>query len=89
MTDRSLQSDGPSSTAILPVGTKVIAVTNDNATDNAKRQVLKRNIDVFGVDNVIESANDCDREGAVIVHGKKIKTSKGTILTRDVCEDKR
>jgi DNA topoisomerase IA len=73
----------------LPVGTKVIAVTNESATDNAKRQVLKRNIDVFGADNVIESATDCDREGAVIVQGKKLKTSKGTILTRTVCEDKR
>jgi len=85
--DRALQVDGPKSTADLPVGTKVIAVTNQKASDNSKRQAVKRNQEVFGSENVIESAADC--EGGIVVKNKKIKTSKGTTLTRDVCEENR
>ena len=85
--DRALASDGPASKAVLPVGTKVIAVTNPNASENAQKQALKRNREVFGADHVIETAKDCT--DGDIVKGKKIKTSKGTTLTRDVCEEKR
>ena len=85
--DRALQSDGPASTALLPVGTKVIAVTNPSATENAKRQALKRNRAIFGDEHVIETIDECD--DGVVVKGKKIRTSKGTTLTRDVCVEKR
>ena len=85
--DRALQGDGPKATAELPPGSKVIAITNDRASENAKRQAIKRNIEVFGSENVIESVADC--EGGTIIPNKKIKTTKGTVLTRDVCEENR
>ena len=50
--DRALQSEGPKSTAQLPVGTRVIAVTNENASENSKRQAIRRNHEVFGSENV-------------------------------------
>jgi hypothetical protein len=81
--DRALQVDGPASTAVLPPGAKVIAVMDENASENAKRQALKRNRAVFGEENVIETAEDC--EDGTVVKGKKLKTSKGTTLTRDLC----
>ena len=80
--DRALRQDGPASTAVLPPGAKVIAVTDENASENAKRQALKRNRAVFGDENVIETADDC---GGTVLKAKKLKTSKGTTLTRDLC----
>jgi len=85
--DRALQGDGPKATAELPPGSKVIDMTKPGLSNNTKKQGLKRNIEVFGSENVIESAADC--EGGQIVKNKKIKTSKGTVLTRDVCEENR
>ena len=35
--DRALQEDGPKATAELPPGSKVIAITNPGASDNAKK----------------------------------------------------
>jgi hypothetical protein len=83
--DRALKPGGVS-TAELPVGSKVIAVTNPKASDNTKKQQMKRAIETFGEENVIKSAEDCSGQ---INKKQKITTSKGTTLVRDVCEDKR
>jgi hypothetical protein len=80
--DRALASDSGKSTAVLPVGTTVIA--KQGATDNAKKQSLKRDRAMFGKDNVVEECT-----GGTIVKSQKIKTSKGTTVIRDVCLDDR
>ncbi len=80
--DRALQSEGPASTAVLPAGDRVISSTNESESENTRRQALKRNIALFGERHVIENAEGCDGE---IVHNKRIKTSKGREVVRDVC----
>ena len=84
--DRALRNAEPS-TAQLDVGTKVIAITNPNATENAKRQQLKRARDTFGDENVIETAEDC-KDGEILKK-QKVKTNKGTTIVRDLCVDDR
>ena len=84
--DRALR-DPVQSTAQLNVGTKVIAITNPNATENAKRQQLKRARDTFGDENVIATAEDCKH--GEILKKQKVKTNKGTTITRDLCIEDR
>jgi hypothetical protein len=73
-------------TATLPVGNKVVAITNPKATENAKKQQLKRAYETFGRGNVIDTLDVC--EGTVLKK-QKITTSKGTTIIRDVCVDDR
>jgi hypothetical protein len=73
-------------TATLPVGNKVVAITNPKATDNAKKQQLKRAYETFGRDNVIDTLDVCE---GTVMKKQKIVTSKGTTLVRDVCVDDR
>ena len=84
--DRALRN-AVQSTAQLDVGTKVIAITNPNATENTKRQQLKRARDTFGDENVIETAEDCKH--GEILKKQKVKTNKGTTIVRDLCVDDR
>jgi hypothetical protein len=73
-------------TATLPVGSRVIAITNPKSSDNAKKQQLKRAYDTFGEDNVIETAEDCK---GTMLKKQKVTTNKGTVLIRDICVDDR
>ena len=57
--DRTLR-DGEGPKAILPVGTKVIGLNNDKASLNTQRTQVKRNIDVFGEENVIDMDETCE-----------------------------
>ena len=79
--DRSLRAPSVA-TAQIPVGARVVAITNANATDNAKMQQVKRARDTFGEENVIDTIDECDGE---LLKKQKIVTSKGTTIVRDLC----
>jgi hypothetical protein len=81
MKDRALRPGGIT-TVILPIGSKVIANTDTTSSANAQKQRLKRAVETFGPDNVIESSADCT---GVVMKKQKLTTSKGTTLVRDLC----
>ena len=72
----------------LEPGSKIIANTNKKVSDNAKKQQIKRARETFGEDKVIENMDKCNNDTNEIVT-KKLKTDKGTTLTREVCQPKR
>ena len=83
--DRALQS-GVTTTVELPSGTRVIANPNPNQAAGTKKQQLKRAHEAYGVENVIENADDCE-DGQV--SKKKFKTNKGQERELLVCEENR
>jgi hypothetical protein len=79
--DRALRPGGIA-TAVMPPETRVIAVTDPDASENTKRQQIKRARESFGLANIIETAEDCNGQ---VLKKQKIKTSKGTTVLRDIC----
>jgi len=57
--DRALASAAPT-TIDLPVGTRVIANPNPKQAAGTKKQQLKRALEAYGEDSVIENAEDCE-----------------------------
>jgi len=72
----------------LEPGSKIIANTNKKVSDNAKKQQIKRARETFGEDKVIENIDECNNDTNEILT-KKLKTDKGTTLTREICQPKR
>ena len=83
--DRALASAAPI-TVELPVGTRVIANPNPKQAAGTKKQQLKRALEAYGEDSVIEDAEECT-DGTV--KKQKFKTNKGTERELLVCVENR
>jgi hypothetical protein len=75
----------PTTVTQLDPGGTVIAVTDETASENTRRQRLKRDRAAFGETRVIETAQDCDGE---VKKKQKVQTNRGATIERDLCVKK-